>query len=330
MENYNGFPPIQQKPRIPFYNKFLEAGREGKNEWWRYLIGIILTFFVGYSLVGAIPLLVLIARGLRLHYFSLPDVLSKQENLENPAYLHVDANVLMPCLLFIFVAGMFFLWVAVRFIHQKRFMSIIASEKKPFDFKRFFVGAGIWFALSVIVLIIGYFLNPGSFVLIFEPGPFIIALLICLIMLPIQTGWEELFLRGYVMQGLGLWLKKPIWPLLITSVVFGLLHLTNAEVKTNGVAMMLPQYILPGLIFGIITLLDERIEIAWGMHFANNFFGILSVTSAGMSVQSHAIWQVPALGSYFDLISGVVSFAVVVAILGRIYKWNPDKIYRTY
>ena len=104
----------------------------------------------------------------------------------------------------------------------------------------------------------------------------------------------------------------------------------NAEVTANGVAMMLPQYILPGLVFGIIALLDERLELAWGLHFANNLFGILTVTSPEMSVQSHAIWKVASLGGSFDLISGLVPFVIVIVIFWKMYKWKADKIFRTY
>lgn len=330
MESPFTSPPAPSENEKPLFNKFLERGREGKNDWWRYMVGIILTFIVGYGIIGAIPVLVLTIRGIMNNYFTLEELQSNQSNAENPAFMHVDANVLFASLLFIFVAAMFFLWIAVRFVHKKRFLSIINSEGKNFDFKRFFFAAGIWIVLSMLLMAVSYFSAPENFELVLEPGPFIGSLLICLLILPIQTSWEELFLRGYLMQGIGLWLKKPIWPWLITSVTFGLLHMANAEVKAHGVLEMLPQYIMPGLLFGLIALLDERLELALGLHFANNFFSLLAVTSPDMSIQAHSIWRTASIGGFSDFIVGLIPMLLVIFLFWRMYKWNIQKLTRAY
>jgi membrane protease YdiL (CAAX protease family) len=41
---------------------------------------------------------------------------------------------------------------------------------------------------------------------------------------------------------------------------------------------MMPQYVLFGLVFGIITVLDDGIEAAVGAHAANNIFLCIMVT----------------------------------------------------
>ena len=38
---------------------YIEQGFRGKNEWWRYLLGFLATFFV--SQLGAIPLIMAVA-----------------------------------------------------------------------------------------------------------------------------------------------------------------------------------------------------------------------------------------------------------------------------
>ncbi len=333
MENIPNIPPnveyvaepIQQKP---LYNNFLEAGREGKNEWWRYLIGIILSFFVGYCVIGILPLLGLAIRGNVLGYFRLEEALSNDTNLQSATYLHVSKNVLLTALLFIFVGGLFFLWIAVRYIHSKKFISIITSNRQPFSFRRYFFAFFLYLLLSAISLTISYFSQPESFELVFEPLPFLGTLLICILFLPIQTGWEELFFRGYLMQGLGLWMKKPIVPLIITSLIFGLLHMSNKEVAVNGVAVMLPQYILPGFIFGAIVLLDERLELAMGLHLANNLFGIVMVSSPEMTIQANSLWKVPTMGGTENFILGILPLLIVIMIFWKIYKWKLAKLYR--
>ncbi|HEU4718569.1 MAG TPA: CPBP family glutamic-type intramembrane protease [Bacteroidia bacterium] len=323
-------PPASPPGPQPLYNRFLQAGREGKNQWWRYIVGIVLTFIAGYSLIGAVPVLLLVLRGVLKGYFTLGQLQGNSQAVENPAFLHVSSNTLLASLLFIFVAAMFFLWIAVRFVHKKRFLSIINYEGNRFDYRRFFVAAGIWTVISIVAFAISYISDPGNFQLVFRPGPFTGTLLICLVMLPVQTGWEELFLRGYIMQGLGLWMKKPVWPLLITAVIFGLLHMQNEEVKANGALAMFPSYFLPGLVFGMIALLDERLELAMGLHFANNLFGILTVTSPDMSIQANAIWKVSTIGNPSDIIGGALSLFLVLGILWRMYKWNAQKLLRAY
>jgi uncharacterized protein len=332
MENYPEFSPAPEaapeKPR--FYNRFIQAGREGLNEWWRYLAGISLTFIAGYSIVGAIPVIILVLVGIDNNHFNLADLQANETNIENPAFMHVSANLLLASLLFIFVAAMFFLWIAVRWVHKKRFLSVINYEGNRFDFKRYFFAAGVWFLLSTIILAIAYFLSPQSFQFVFQPAPFIGSLVICLLFLPIQTGWEEIFLRGYVLQGLALWMKKPFWAMVVTSVIFGLLHGANAEVKTHGFAQMLPQYILPGLLFGCIALLDERLELAMGLHFANNLFGILTVSSPDMSIQANSIWRVESVGSLSEFFIGIIPMLLVILLFWKKYKWNFQKLYRAY
>ena len=66
-------------------------------------------------------------------------------------------------------------------------------------------------------------------------------------------------------------------PLIITSLIFGLLHLANPEVEKLGY-LILFFYIGTGLFLGIITLMDEGMELALGFHAGNNLIGIILVT----------------------------------------------------
>ena len=111
-----------EAPRKPLYNKFLEAGREGKNHWWRYLVGLAISF-VGYFIASA-PIFIVMTSALLKKGVNQNDPLIR-EKVTNPEFLGLDPNVLLILLLLSFVGGMIGLWVAVRFLHQKRFVSII-------------------------------------------------------------------------------------------------------------------------------------------------------------------------------------------------------------
>ena len=84
-------------------------------------------------------------------------------------------------------------------------------------------------------------------------------------MVPLQTSAEELFFRGYLMQGLGRIFPMRLLPFVITSTLFGLLHFTNPEVDKLG-DIILITYLSTGFFLGAITLIDEGLELALGFH----------------------------------------------------------------
>jgi uncharacterized protein len=204
----------------PLENKFLEVGRTGKNEWWRYLVGIIIVFIGGYSLVGQIPILCLAFWGMGKGYINIDDP-KLESKLLNPATMHINPNLMLLIELFIFVGAMFALWFVIKFIHQKKFISIITSAPK-IRWKRFAISAGTWIVLCLIGQFVSMCIYPENFTIVFNLQPFLITLLIAILLLPIQTWWEEFFFRGYLFQGIGLITKSPIIPILVAGTIFGL------------------------------------------------------------------------------------------------------------
>ena len=326
------YPWPQQPPDPapePLYNKLLERGREGKNDAWRYIVGLLLSFLVGYQILGAIPLCILVLRGIVLKYFTIADLLSDSTQMLNPDFLHVDKNIMIIALMLIFVGAMAGLWVSVRFIHRRVFMSVISGTPGKFDFKRYFFAFGLWFLICVGQLLVSIQMNPELFTTTFDPVPFFIGLVILLILLPIQTGWEEIFMRGYMMQMLGGWFKKSLWPWIITSVLFGLLHAMNTEVQVNGFLLMMPQYILPGFVFGAMALMDERLELPMGMHFAHNLVGLLAISSPDSSIQANSVWQINSLSATATDALYIGGFQLIAFfIFYRVYRWDFKKLYK--
>lgn len=329
MEGNYPWPQEAPEPKPePLYNKLLERGREGKNDWWRYFVGLLLSFLLGYQILGAIPLSILVLRAISEKYITITQLLQDSSQMLNNEFLHVSKNVLLASVMFIFVGAMALLWVAVRFVHRKPFMAIISGTSNRFDFKRYFTAFFIWLALCSFQLIVALQMNPESFQYVFQPVPFFIGLAILLVLLPIQTGWEEVFLRGYVLQGLGTWMKKSLWPWIITSLIFGLLHIMNTEVQSNGILKMLPQYILPGLVFGAMALMDERLELPMGMHLANNLFGILTISSPDSSIQANSIWAINSVSDSSDALMGAALQLVALGTFFRLYRWDIKKLYK--
>ena len=67
------------------------------------------------------------------------------------------------------------------------------------------------------------------------------------------------------MQGLGIMAKNRWVPLVVTSVLFGAMHFFNPEVDKLGYGIMV-YYMGTGFFLGIMTLMDEGLELALGFH----------------------------------------------------------------
>ncbi len=221
-----------------------------------------------------------------------------------------------------FVIGLFALFFWVKYIHQQSITSLTTSRKK-IDWNRVLFSFLIWGMFSIISTLLLFYLNPNDFEINFELIPFLTLLVIAVLLIPIQTSFEEYLFRGYLMQGIGMASKNRWLPLIITSVIFGSMHLSNPEVTKMGNIIMV-YYIGTGFFLGIITLMDEGMELALGFHAANNLIGALLITSDWTAFQTHSVLKdisEPTAG--FDvIIPVVVIFPILLFIFSKKYHWT--------
>ncbi len=174
-------------------------------------------------------------------------------------------------------------------IPERSGLSLNGTSK--FRWNRFFISLLIWLGLSTLYFIFYLKLDPENFTLNNKSFSLIILAIISIVLIPFQAAFEEILFRGYLMQGFTAILGKRWFPLIMTSILFALLHGLNPEVKEYGFLTMMPQYILFGLIFGIITILDDGVEAAIGAHTANNAFLCIMVTSKSSALQTAALYE---------------------------------------
>ena len=179
--------------------------------------------------------------------------------------------------LFGFAASYFFFYLCTRFIHRRPFISIFTTESK-INWSRILKGAVLWFLILGMLTLVSYLINPASYKVTFNPSTFGLLLILSLITFPIQASFEEVFFRGYLMQGFGLLTKKPIIPLLATSFLFGLGHVMNGTGMTLSIFPLIETVII-GIALGIITLGEGGIETAIGIHVINNLYAVLIVST---------------------------------------------------
>lgn len=292
---------------------FIEQGVNSENKFWKYLIGSVVIIVA--SFVGQIPLL------LGLFYETMVE--GKAYPSDNEAIMHFfEPNLTLFLILISFVFTLVGIYFVVKYLHNQTMLSITTSRKKM-DWSRFFFAFSIWAIFTIVSTVLFYLISPEDFLINFKPIPFAILVIIGTLLIPIQTSTEEYVFRGYLMQGFANLSKNKWFPLLMTSVIFGAMHLSNPEVLKMG-NIIFVYYIGTGLFLGIITLMDEGMELALGFHAANNLVSALLVTSDWSAFQTHSIFKdisEPEAG--LDVILPViVIYPILLFIFSRKYQWS--------
>ncbi|NND15673.1 MAG: CPBP family intramembrane metalloprotease, partial [Eudoraea sp.] len=225
-------------------------------------------------------------------------------------------------MLITFAIGLLGLYLAVRFLHKQPWLSLTTARNKV-DWKRIFFAFSTWTFVSAMFIFIDIQLSPDDYILNFDLIPFLILVLIAVLLIPLQTSFEEYFMRGYLMQGLGTLTRNRWIPLLATSLLFGLLHIFNPEVEKLGMGIMV-FYIGTGLFLGILTLMDDGLELALGFHAANNLTAAILVTADWTAFQTHSLYRDisnPELG-WDVFIPVLVIYPILLIFFSFRYGWT--------
>lgn len=149
-----------------------------------------------------------------------------------------------------------------KLVHSQSITSLTTS-RKSIDWQRVFFSFALWGSITAAMTFTYVAIAPENYVLNFQLKPFLILAFLSILLIPLQSSFEEYLFRGHLMQGLGILAKNRWVPLIVTSVLFGLMHLGNPEVGKLGYGIMI-YYIGTGFFLGILTLMDEGLELALG------------------------------------------------------------------
>jgi membrane protease YdiL (CAAX protease family) len=292
---------------------FIEQGVNPDNKFWKYIIGSFIV--ITASAIGQLPLV------FAVQY----DKISNDERVSNTAdslFNHFELNLTLFLLLISFVVAMGAIYLVVTRMHKQRFLSVTTARKKV-DWNRIFFSFGLWALITLSTTLVSYQLHPEGYEWNFKPIPFAILFFIAVILIPFQTSTEEYLFRGYLMQGFANLARNKWFPLLMTSLIFGGLHAANPEVAKLG-NIIFVYYIGTGLFLGIITLMDEGMELALGFHAANNLVGSLLITSDWSAFQTHSILKdVAEPQAGFDVILPVlIVYPILLYIFSYKYQWT--------
>jgi membrane protease YdiL (CAAX protease family) len=297
--------------------KFLERSLDQQNQFWKYLL-IVLGGFFGGQIIGSIPLMgVMLYKGIA----SGGNIVLNPENLADITVFGISKNWGLFLMMIPFVVSLLLTLVLIKKLHKRTFSETVNGTKK-IRISRLLTGAAVWGILMAVYLLGDYLINTENYTLQFNLTNFIPLLLISLIFIPIQISSEEITFRGYLAQGVAGWRRNRWLAILIPSLLFGLIHCGNPEVAEFGFWVAMPQYILMGLLFGLVAVMDDGIELAMGMHAANNIFLSLFVTHSSSALQTDAVFEQHLINPGKETLVLVITGLLAFTYFALKYKWN--------
>ena len=297
--------------------KHLEYAFKGNNSLWRYAV-LIFAVFIAANSVGAIPLIV----GFAIRTVSDPDAVSRlASNPNDLSQLGFDPNTTLVMLLFPFLAGFVAYILLIKPLNNRTLTGTI-NGNSTIRWKRIFVSALVWIIFSAVYLIAYKGIDPSNFRINNTSVTLLYLIIISILLIPFQASLEEVIFRGYLMQGFAVLLRNRWLPVVITSILFGVLHAWNPEIEEYGFFTMMPQYVMFGLLFGIITVIDDGAEIAIGAHIANNVFLSIMVTNSTSILQTPALFEQLNIEPWLEFAALAITAVAFFIVMKSIYRWE--------
>ncbi len=278
---------------------FLDAAQNEKHTPWRYIAGTLLILFIWLG-IGSVVSAVMIVFFVVLGDLNLQDLTQLTLNLSAigmiPYYLVLSASFI------IFFLG---IWLTVVLVHGRSLRTLVTGAPRV-NWRRIWLGGGIWVLLAVAASLVEYLVWPETFTLRFDWRVFLPFLLLAIFLTPIQTTSEELLFRGYLVQGGSLISRNAIFLSLWSGILFTIPHLANPEVAANLVLVSLTYFVL-GAFLAWISIKDGTLELALGIHAGNNLFAALAVTFPDSALPTPAIFYTTHFDPLFSLLVQVLA-----------------------
>jgi membrane protease YdiL (CAAX protease family) len=288
---------------------FLDLANSGKKSIIRWIIGS-LAILIGFFFIGSLPSLFICSD--QISGFNCSDL--------NVSQLYDSPPVILEYILlnWAYVIGILFIFMTIRFIHKRRLTQII-THRLTIDYDRMIYAIKIGFIIYGIDLFASFFMGYPPVLNEFSFPRYITFFLFAIILTPIQASMEEIFFRGYILQGTGLVTTSIPILSIINGVLFIVWHIGNP-----GFIDAIPFYFFFGVLTTYITIKDNGIELAMGLHSINNLFVFL-IISPGLES-----WDNLAIFSGGQTLLGYLIFPIIYAVFSRKYGWGDQWVEKLF
>jgi membrane protease YdiL (CAAX protease family) len=293
--------------------RFVQLGQKGINNFGSIFLTIAAVVFVFFVTQIISLFLALSLSKTELTSSNLDDLIT-----------NLGANTFLAIQLIPFLFALVTLLICIKFLHKRSILTVFTSRKN-IDWKRFLFSTTVWFLIMGANLFIAIWFSD-TIQWHFNFQTFIPLLFISLILIPIQTTCEEVLFRGYLLQLFGSSYRLPWLAIIITSILFGLIHAGNPEIDYLGYIALI-YYILTGVFLSVVGVMDEGLELSMGYHAANNIFGAIILTNTWQAFQTDAMFidnSKPTFGLEMVL-SLIVIQPLLIFIFAKVYKWRDWK-----
>ena len=242
----------------------------GKYSFWRYVLSAIILFFSSF-------LIEFLYTDYRLRN-------AYDNNTNNILNYNIFSNIL-------YIGIFLFL---IKTIHKENIKRTITFNKL-FDVKKLFLGILIGVISAILAFVIKYFISYEYWVYK-SPGGFstVKVMFLNLILYSFVSFKEELLFRGYLLQGLNYHLKNKFLIILICSVFFSAYHIQYSWFGLVSVFIW-------GILFCMITFLENGLEYVLGIHFASNIVLVVSMIFIKFDLPEHLLLLINFLEIIFVL-----------------------------
>lgn len=265
---------------------FFSLTDRGLNGWWRYTLGVALVLVVGLLGGGMVHWLI----------SSLPLGDARE-------YLAANASLLVMLLVVLIVHV---------FLHRRPLRALVTT-RHTISWGKMFQGAAAWSGIMVLTVLLESALYPGRYVWSFELQSWLYFLVLALLLTPLQCAAEELFFRGYFLQAMGRIFRHPFVPAVLSSLLFTAPHLMNPEATAHGLGVLAATYFVMGFLLALVVLRDAGLELAIGLHTANNFFLVVCFGYKDSPLPAAAIFTSVTYDPVFSLASVAVGGLIFYA-----------------
>jgi membrane protease YdiL (CAAX protease family) len=269
---------------------FLSMADSGKNNLWRYVLGVILIIFTW--IVTTAVLVVAAER-------SAPSV---QAALGLLGFLPM---LVMPL-------------VVTRVLHGRPAGTLIGPAQR-LNWGRIGRAMLVWAGLTVAAVIAevlwkglsSYRLNVDNFL------SNLTIIFIYVFMIPIQATAEEVFFRGYLLQATGRLTRNWVILGIMNSLFFMLPHLANPEARNAGVLLAGLNWLASGMFYTLLTLRSGSLDYAIGAHVINNVLSATLIGYPGGALGEIALVMTKELDAAFGLVTFVMASVIAYVALTR-------------
>jgi len=242
---------------------FLSVARQGRNGWWRYFLSLLTALGLMFNacLYVMLPIILITA----LLGQTLPESAAWQSS---PAWF-LGLSVVISGLLSLGLA------IAIAAIHRRPWRTVLNPTGR-LGWRRLLQGMGTWSGLMLLNLGVLVLVDRDRYVFTVTPQwlDFVIPVLIAIPLIVLMSS----LVYGYLLQGLGLLVRRPVRLTATVALMLGGLGLVSSTQPDINALDVMAAFISAG--FGVwIVLRNNGMELFMGIQATNLIIQLLLVRS---------------------------------------------------